>query len=99
MQRFDDPASAVRVAMGETFAVALKGNPTTGYTWHASVDARYLELVAQEFEPAGEGVGAGGHEVCRFRTLQAGETQITFVYRRPWDTEARDKRLFQVVIE
>jgi predicted secreted protein len=63
------------------------------------VDARYLELIAQEFETAGEGVGAAGHEVCRFRALKAGNTRIALVYQRPWDREARDTRQFEVVIK
>ncbi len=58
MQRFDDPTQAIRVATGETFAIALVGNPSTGYTWQVDVDVQYLELLAQEFEPKGRGVGA-----------------------------------------
>ena len=99
MQRYDDPAEAIRVVVGETFAVALAGNPSTGYTWQVDVDTGYLEQIAQVFEPAGVGVGAAGHEVCRFRALEAGETHLTFAYQRPWDRVARDTKRFQVVIE
>jgi predicted secreted protein len=98
LRRFDDPAQAIQVAVGETFAVRLAGNPTTGYTWQASVDSTYLELVGQEFEPGAEGVGAGGHEVSRFRARAAGETEIVFEYRRPWGGAARDAARFRVVI-
>ena len=50
-----------------------------------------LELVngESEYEP-GEGaqqglVGAGGVEHFRFKALKAGETEITLVYKQPWE--------------
>jgi inhibitor of cysteine peptidase len=98
VRSYDNPAQAIQVAPGEAFAVRLAGNPTTGYTWRASVDSSYLELVGREFEPRGEGVGAGGHEVFRFRAQAAGETEIIFEYRRPWGGAARDVARFRVVI-
>ncbi len=98
MQSVDDPTWAIRVAVDGTFAVELKGNPTTGYTWQADIDPQYLELIDQEFEPRAEGVGAGGWEVFRFRALQVGATQLTFVYRRPWGGPPQDQRHFRVVI-
>jgi inhibitor of cysteine peptidase len=98
MRRYDSTEKVIPVAVGETFAVALEGNPSTGYTWQADVDARYLEQIAQEFEPAGVGVGAAGHEVCRFRALRAGKTRIALVYQRPWDREPRDTKQLEVVI-
>jgi predicted secreted protein len=99
MQRFQDPTKAIRVTPGETFAVALAGNPTTGYTWQVGVDQQHLELFDQTFEPAGEGVGAGGQEVFHLRARMAGQTGIACELRRPWDREARDTTRFQVVIE
>jgi inhibitor of cysteine peptidase len=98
LRSYDDTAQAIQVAAGEAFAVRLAGNPTTGYTWQASVDSSYLELVDQEFEPRGEGVGAGGHEVFRFRARATGETEIGFEYRRPWGGAARGAAHFRVVI-
>ena len=98
MRSFDDRAQTIQVAANETFAVRLAGNPTTGYTWRVTVDSPYLELIGQEFEPGGEGVGAGGHEVFRFHARAAGETEIAFEYRRPWGGAARDTARFRVVI-
>jgi inhibitor of cysteine peptidase len=99
MQRYDGTAKVIRVTVGETFALALEGNPSTGYTWQADVDDRHLEQIAQEFEPTGKGVGAAGHEVCRFHALKTGKTRIALAYQRPWDREARETRQIEVVIE
>jgi predicted secreted protein len=98
MHRYDDPARTIRARVGEAFAIALAGNPTTGYTWQPDADADYLELVGQEFERGGQGVGAGGEEVFSFRTLAGGETEVTFQYQRPWDRESRDTKYFRVLI-
>jgi predicted secreted protein len=98
MHRFDDPARAIRVAPGEVFAIALAGNPTTGYTWQADFDGQCLALIEQTFEPAGQGVGAGAREVFRFRAVRRGTTQIGFVYQRPWGGEPHDAKRFRVVI-
>jgi inhibitor of cysteine peptidase len=98
VKRYADPEAAIQVAVGEQFAVELTGNPSTGYTWQVRVDGQLLELLGQEFEPSGEGVGAGGVEVFRFRAVAAGETEIACAYRRPWDTESRDTRRFRVAV-
>jgi predicted secreted protein len=98
VRTFDDPAQAVRVAAGERFAVRLETNPSTGYLWHPEVDDIYLELIEQTFEPDGEAVGAAGYEVCSFRALASGETQVSLEYRRPWEQEPIQTRQFQVEI-
>jgi predicted secreted protein len=98
MHRFDDPARAICVALDEVFAIALAGNPTTGYTWQADFDEQCLALIEQTFEPGGDGVGAGGWEVFRFRAVGRGKTRIGFVYQRPWDEEPLDAKRFRLVI-
>lgn len=98
MQRFDDPTGPIRVQAKKAFAVSLEGNPTTGYTWQASVESRYLTIVRQTFEPASDSVGAGGRQVFQFQAKTAGATEISFEYRRPWSGEPRDARHLQVVI-
>lgn len=89
VQRFDEPVSPIRVTENEQFAVALAGNPTTGYVWQAAVDADYVELLSQAFEREGDAVGAGGREVFYFRAHRAGETEITFESRRAWGGSPR----------
>jgi predicted secreted protein len=99
MQRFQEPARTIHVEEGEEFAIALASNPTTGHTWQADADLDYLELLGQEFEGLGQGVGAGGQEAFHFRAVSQGRLEITFRYQRPWETTPRDTKRFQVVIE
>ena len=94
--RYADPETTIQVTAGEEFAIALEGNPTTGYTWQVHTDSRHLELLDQTFVRGGERVGAGGQEVFRFRVLAAGETEIACEYRRPWEEEVLESKLFRV---
>jgi inhibitor of cysteine peptidase len=98
MRKFDVRGKTIHVSTGERFAVVLESNPSTGYTWQVSTDEHYLELLAQDFEPHGQGVGAGGREIFDFRALSTGQVTITCEYRRPWDREARDVASFEVGI-
>ncbi|MGQ9600214.1 MAG: protease inhibitor I42 family protein [Anaerolineae bacterium] len=100
MRRFIDSVQPIRVRVGEEFAVALAGNPTTGYIWQQTgAGTECVELVAQQFEPGRHAVGAGGLEVFHFRALQPGEARITFEHIRPWIGDPRDRKYFQVIVE
>ena len=96
MKRYVDPGAAIQVAVGEEFALALAGNPTTGYAWQVHSEGQVLDLLGQEFEPGGKGVGAGGLEVFRFRALAPGATEIVCEYRRPWEKESLESKRFRV---
>lgn len=98
MKRYSDPGTVIQVAAGDRFGLELAGNPTTGYTWQVHADRQYLDLLGQEFEPVGMGVGAGGNEVFLFHAIAAGETEVSCEYRRPWDKESHDSKRFRVVI-
>ena len=98
MKRFDDPTQPIHVAVGETFALALPGNPTTGYTWQVEPDEHYLRLLSQEPELEQPGVGAGGQEVFRLQAQAPGEVELTCKYCRPWSDAVRDTRQFRVMI-
>jgi predicted secreted protein len=72
MRTFEGSATTIRVQVGEIFALALEAQPTSGYTWQATVDSQYLALEEQRFEPGGPALGAAGRERLVFRALQAG---------------------------
>lgn len=98
MRCFRDPAQAIHVGVEETFAIELEGNPTTGYTWHARLPQRCLDLVEHEFSVAGRKAGAAGMEIFRFRAREVGQTEVMFAYRRPWGGTVREMRRFQVEV-
>jgi inhibitor of cysteine peptidase len=87
VKTYTDSGQAIDIGVGQQFVIALGSNPTTGYGWQESYDESMLRLVEKTYEEETEEdvVGAGGIEYFRFRTLEAGETEITLVYKQPWE--------------
>jgi len=105
IKAYSDPEDTIDSCIDKEFIVliALESNPTTGYSWEAEYDTATLELVEETFE-LGEYanqsiVGAGGTELFRFKGLSKGETKITFNYKRSWETEILDTKVFTVEVE
>lgn len=73
-------------------AVMLRGNPTTGYTWTATVaDESIVTVVDDGFaqDTAEEtATGVGGFQRYSFEGKAEGYTTVTFTYGRSWETEA-----------
>ncbi len=89
VKTYTDSGHAINIGVNQELVIALGSNPTTGYGWQESHDEGMLELVEKTYEPGKESkqglVGAGGVEHFRFKALKAGETEITLVYKRPWE--------------
>ncbi len=67
----------VHLKAGDTLRVALRGNPSTGYTWQVlKVDRTVLKPAGYTFKPDGSRPGAGGVETRRFTALKAGTTRL-----------------------
>ena len=107
VETYTDPGQTVTIGVNQEFVIALGSNPTTGYSWQASYDNTMLELVGgQSTYKPGEGakqglVGAGGVEYFRFKALKTGKTEVTLVYRRPWEepTPQDVTKVFTISIE
>ena len=104
VKAYTDPEETIDISANKEFVVliALESNPTTGYSWQASYDETMLELVEESYE-LGEYtkqglVGAGGTELFRFRALKSGQAEITMVYKRPWEAEILDQKVFTVEV-
>ena len=84
-----DAGPTINIGANQIFVIAIGSNPTTGYSWQESYDENMLELAEKTYEPAKETkqgmVGAGGVEYFRFKTVKRGETEITLVYKRPFE--------------
>ncbi len=86
-----DDGREVTLQVGQTLAISLEANPTTGYTWQVlEMDTNILQPLGDtQFKqaPGSEGLtGAGGVETLRFEALAAGQTPLTLGYMRPWES-------------
>ena len=99
---YTDPKQSINIDVNKEFIIALDSNPTTGYGWQEDYDEGMLELVKktyEEGETAGKDVvGAGGVEYFRFKALKAGHASVTMDYKRPWEEEVAEQKVFTVNI-
>jgi len=103
VKTYTDSGQTIDIGVDQEFVIAIGANPTTGYDWEVSLDETILELVEKTYklaeEPEREIVGAGGVDYFRFKTLKTGEAEITMVYKRPWEEEGIDQKVFTVNID
>jgi len=100
VETYTDPGQTIDIGVNQEFVIALGSNLTTGYSWQVSYDQSVLELVEKIYkEEAKQGVvGAGGVEYFRFKALKTERTKITLVYKRPWEEEVLDQKVFTINI-
>jgi predicted secreted protein len=87
------------VKVNKEFKIPLDSNPSTGYKWEASFDKAFLKLKADHFKrPAKAPIGAGGTQTFVFLPIKKGETELRFVYKRPWEKTIGREKTFRIRI-
>jgi len=102
-----DNGSQIDLKPGQILVVTLQSNPTTGYRWERveNQDSILEQMGEAEFKPSETGglppIGGGGWEIFRFKAINKGQTTLTLVYRRPWETGVEPLSTFfiQVVVQ
>jgi predicted secreted protein/putative hemolysin len=82
------------------FAVMLKENPTTGFTWNATLSPG-LELQSTDYRPddAPIGmVGVGGSRTWVLVAKDTGDQKFSVIYRRPWEPVTGNETAYSVNI-
>ncbi len=93
----------VEVAVGDSFAVTLCSNPSTGFQWSETAqisDQAVLQLVDHKFMPPEKtGVeGAPGQETWIFKALEKGTSVISMEYSRPWEGGEKGAWTFNLTV-
>lgn len=102
LKEYSDPSQGIEIGAGKQFIIALEANPTTGYGWETDFDKSFLKLVRSEFKPAKAEpgmVGVGGEQSFTFEGLKEGRTEVTLTYKRPWEQDLADQKVFMVYIK
>ena len=79
---------------GQTLAIALPSNGSTGYSWSVTGVEGSILTPAQPYgeeitDPHQPGmVGVGGSTHWRLTAARAGTATLTFTYARPWERDA-----------
>jgi inhibitor of cysteine peptidase len=98
-QSFD--GGVVHLAVGNTLAVRLPSNPSTGYAWSVVVnDPKVLRIEgAPAREPAAADlVGSGDFQLFEFKATRAGKSSLGLVSARTPDSAAAPDRFFRVAV-
>ncbi len=96
----NDSGKEISLSPGERFAVALGGNPTSGYRWETSAinDALIRPVGEPGFVLSSPSVGSGGLFKFTFEASAPGHTTLRLVYRRPFEKKAKPLRVFSIEI-
>lgn len=95
-----DASKTVDVAVGKTFEVVLRGNPSTGYQWVRLNAARDVEAAGQpEFKADSKQIGAPGTVTLSFKPTQTGRKLLLLGYRRPWEKRVAPAKTFTVILK
>lgn len=104
MQKLTETFKDITIKSGESFAVWLDSNPSTGYGWQISVSSGKASVVSTDFAAAASPrnvVGAGGTMKHIFKAESEGTIELTAEYRRPWEKSATAEKTltFKVNVE
>jgi predicted secreted protein len=82
----------VTLTIGDTLAVTLAANPSTGYSWGVATAPAASVLASQgdptyvsDYTGSVPMAGAGGKATIRFVAAGAGATRLVLTYRRGWE--------------
>jgi predicted secreted protein len=101
---FSDSTVPIRVHAGETFALRLESNASTGYSWRLArpPDSAIVQPAGSRYlaPDAGQPPGTPGSEVWTFRAAGTGHATIELEYVRPWETPAQAASVatFEVIV-
>ena len=88
------------ITQNTRFAVVLAENPTTGFTWNATLSPG-LELQSTDYRPddAPTGmVGVGGSRTWVLIAKDTGDQKFSVIYRRPWEPVTGNETAYSVTI-
>lgn len=98
----DKQDAKYKVGINGTISVSLSENPSTGYSWHYTVNKKdILEFVSDEFKSDDtQGlVGSAGTHEFKFKAIMEGVVKLTFQYYRTWEGINKDTETREYVIK
>lgn len=95
-----DNGQTVELEVGQKLAVALEGNPTTGFNWEVGeIDESVLKQFGEaEYKADSKLIGAGGMITYTFEAVQQGTTTLKLIYHRSWETDVPPEKEFLVTV-
>jgi inhibitor of cysteine peptidase len=102
----DADGTTQNLKLGEVMEITLESNPSTGYSWFASISNP--DVLAQIGEPeytapSDEGstmvLGAAGTETFMFQGTSTGSVTLTLEYKRGWEQDVPAEKTITITVE
>jgi inhibitor of cysteine peptidase len=91
---------------GEVMAISLESNPSTGYSWYATISdpAVLVQMGDPQYQaPASNSgtqvVGAAGTQTFFFQAAETGTTTLTLDYKRGFETNVAPEQTVVITVE
>jgi inhibitor of cysteine peptidase len=103
----DAEETAVTVNGAGQFAIKIKSNPTTGYSWSVQeiTPGDLVKFIQVKTEAPGDRedsqaplLGAPTYEILTFEALNPGKVEIRLKYRRPWENDVAPIKTHKVFV-
>jgi inhibitor of cysteine peptidase len=97
----------VQVAVGDSFAVDLCSNPSTGFQWSETASISDQTVLQQtdhkHVAPEAKGIkppapGTPGKEIWTFKALEKGTSTVSLEYSRPWEGGEKGEWTFNLTV-
>jgi predicted secreted protein len=89
----------IQARLNHSFLLTFESLPTAGYNWTVNYDSQFLRLENERFQSSQpQAIGSGGQQIFAFTPLRAGSTEVTAIYKRPWESKVEEERKFKVQI-
>jgi predicted secreted protein len=82
----EDDKKMVTMLSGQTLAISLGSNSSTGFEWTVqSFSPDLIQFVGKDYENWNPMPGSGGSTSLCFKAIAAGTSQLELYYRRPFE--------------
>lgn len=89
----------LKAKVGESLVISIPANPTTGYMWEIEFCDSRLEFSKLPYHRLSGKIGGGGVQEFKITARQAGDFEIRFILKRPWETEAKEIRIYRISVK
>ena len=94
-----DDGKSVGVHVGETVALRLHENASTGYRWaFDNLDTNVVGVSEGKYVPRTAAVGSGGDMQWILEPRAPGTTQVKLKLLRPWEGDSSIQKRFAVTL-
>lgn len=97
--------STQQLKKGEVISISLESNPSTGYSWYASISNKdvLMQMGEPEYQAPAESstpmVGAPGTQTFYYQAASTGTATLTLEYKRGWETDVAPVQTVAITVE